>query len=91
MFTLSKAPGKDLKWVWVKLKPGIGPQILVHVSIYLLGQAILGFPYFDSQPNPCHPRLREPGVAGPIHRVRGEDLQRSEALLRHAEEPAALP
>ena len=32
-------------WVWVKIKPpGIGPQVLVHASIYQ--GSILGFPVF---------------------------------------------
>ena len=34
-------------WVWVKIKTGIGPQVLVHASIY--HGSILGN-YFDPQP-----------------------------------------
>ena len=28
----SRARLVELKWVWVKVKPGIGPRVLVHVS-----------------------------------------------------------
>ena len=38
--------GKD-RWVWVKIKPGIGPQVLVR-SIYL-GKPFWGCPSFDQQ------------------------------------------
>ena len=36
-----------MKRVWVKLTPpGIGPQVLVHVSIYQ-GKPFWGYPIFD--------------------------------------------
>ena len=39
-----------LIWVWVKVKPpGIGPQVLVHVSIYQ-GKPFWGYHIFDPQP-----------------------------------------
>ena len=41
-------------WVWVTMKPpGIGPQVLVHVSIYQ-GHPF-GVPIFDPQPSVYHP------------------------------------
>ena len=39
------------KSVWVKMKPGIGPQILVFGSIYQ-GKPFWA-PIFDPQPNGC--------------------------------------
>ena len=33
-------------WVWVKIKPPYGPQVLVHVSIYQGKDSILGFNIF---------------------------------------------
>ena len=40
-----------LKWVWLKVKPGIGPQVEnVHVSIHQ-GDPFWGYHFFDPQPN----------------------------------------
>ena len=49
----SEWPGKAISpktWVWVKIKPGIGPQVLVHVST-CQGKPLWGYQIFDPHPH----------------------------------------
>ena len=38
------------RWVWVKMKPGYGLQVLVHVFPFTR-VPFWGYPFFDPQPN----------------------------------------